>query len=88
MTAWTPVPDTAAEMPAERSPSPISRMRAPGLADVGDQLLVARAVEHDHHEVVHVAVERPRDGLQVVRDRRQRCRPGPGPAPGTTSLSM
>ena len=29
MTACTPVPITAAAMPAERSPSPISRMRAP-----------------------------------------------------------
>ena len=28
MTACTPVPDTAAEMPAERSPSPMSRIRA------------------------------------------------------------
>ena len=31
MTAWTLVPRTAAEMPAERSPSEISRMRAPAL---------------------------------------------------------
>jgi hypothetical protein len=29
MTAWTPVPMTAAAMPAERSPSVISLMRAP-----------------------------------------------------------
>ena len=57
MTAWTPVPETAAAMPAERSPSPISRIRAPVFAYVGDQPLVAGAVEHDDHEVVHVAVE-------------------------------
>ena len=29
ITAWTPVPMTAADIPAERSPSPMSRMRAP-----------------------------------------------------------
>ena len=29
ITAWTPEPATAAVMPAERSPSPIRRMRAP-----------------------------------------------------------
>ena len=29
ITAWTPLPITAAVMPADRSPSPIRRMRAP-----------------------------------------------------------
>ena len=29
ITAWTPLPDTAAAMPADRSPSPMRRMRAP-----------------------------------------------------------
>jgi hypothetical protein len=29
MTQWSPVPETAAEMAAERSPSPIKRIRAP-----------------------------------------------------------
>jgi hypothetical protein len=31
ITAWTPVPDTAHEMAAERSPSLMSLMRAPAL---------------------------------------------------------
>src|SRR5204863_8494246 len=31
ITACTPVPITAAEIPAERSPSPISRIRAPAV---------------------------------------------------------
>ena len=34
ITACTPIPPTAAAMPADRSPSGISRMRAPAVADV------------------------------------------------------
>ena len=70
ITACTLVPRTAAEMPAERSPSPISLMRAPGGADVGDQLLVPLAIEHDDDEVVDVAAEALGDRLQVRLDRR------------------
>src|SRR5713226_6328296 len=56
ITAWTPVPITAALMPAERSPSEIRRIRA-------------RAVEDDDDEVFHVAVEPLGDGFQIVRHR-------------------
>src|SRR5213076_2173350 len=41
-----------------------------GLADVGDQLLVARAVEDDDDQVLDVAPERAGDRLQVLVDRR------------------
>ena len=69
ITACTPVPATAAAMPADRSPSPISRMRAPGRPDIGDQLFVARAVEHHHGELVHLAAEAARDRAQVLAHR-------------------
>ena len=87
MTACTPVPATAAAMPAERSPSEISRMRAPAAADVGDELLVARPVEHDHHEVVDAALEPARDGLQVVLHRGVQVHGALGGGP-TTIFSM
>ena len=70
MTACTPLPTTAAAMPAERSPSEIRRMRAPAARISLDQLLVARPVEHDHDQVLDVALEAARDRLQVLRDRR------------------
>src|SRR5207247_5671534 len=41
-----------------------------GLADVGDQLLVARAVEDDDDQVLDVAPERAGDRFQVRLDRR------------------
>src|SRR6185503_12006891 len=37
-------------------------------SDIGDEPFVTRTVEHDHHEVVHLAVERLGDDLQVVLD--------------------
>ena len=74
------MPDTAAEIPAGEIPVPDEADAGPGLSDVGDQLLVAGAIEHDHHEVVHVAVEGPGDGLQVVRHRRQDVHPPAGGA--------
>ena len=70
ITAWMPVPRTAAEMPAERSPSVISLMRAPALADVGDELRVARPVEHDDGQVAHLALEGVGDVAQVFGHRR------------------
>ena len=51
MTAWTPVPETAHEIAADRSPSPMSLIRAPGRADLGDQRLVARPLEDDDRDV-------------------------------------
>ena len=41
-----------------------------GGADVGDQLLVPRPVEHDHDQVLDAAAERLRDGAQVEPHRR------------------
>ena len=55
MTACTPLPTTAAAMPAERSPSLISRMRAPVVADFFDQLSVPRPIEHHHDQILDVA---------------------------------
>src|SRR6187397_2706608 len=60
MTAWTPLPRTAAAMPAERSPSEINRMRAP----------VTRPFEDGDHEVLDVAIQAARDRTQVLADRR------------------
>ena len=40
------------------------------LANLPDQLLVARAVQNDDGEVVHVAVESTGDTLQVFRHRQ------------------
>src|SRR5438093_2239008 len=40
-----------------------------GTPDVGNQLLVPRPVEHDHHQVAYAAAERARDRFQVVLHR-------------------
>ena len=66
MTACTPVPDhgrgdAGGEVAVADQPDARAR-----LADLGDQALVARPVEHDDHEVVDLAVERLGDGLQVL----------------------
>ena len=37
-----------------------------GGANIGNQFLVARAVEHDHDQVFHVAIQSLRDILQIV----------------------
>ena len=71
ITAWTPVPTTAAAMPAERSPSPIRRMRAPVLRMSAISCSWRGPVEHDHDEVVDLAVERLGDRLQVLLDGRR-----------------
>ncbi len=41
-----------------------------GRADVGDELLVARPVEHRDDQVVDVAAQRLGDRMEVVADRR------------------
>ncbi len=69
ITAWTPLPATAAEMPADRSPSPMRRMRAPRGSNVRDELLVTRPIEHDDDQVLDLAAETLRDRVQVVGDR-------------------
>ena len=68
ITAWTPVPRTAAEMPALRSPSPIRRMRAPVARISSMSFLVAVAFENHDNEVFLVAIEAPRDGADVIGD--------------------
>ena len=68
-TAWTPVPRIAAEMPAERSPSPISRMRAPAARMSCDQLGVALPVEHHDRQLVDVAAEGIGDVAEVLGHR-------------------
>jgi hypothetical protein len=35
-------------------------------ADIGDQFFVARPIEHHHHQVVHFAIQPPRDVLEIV----------------------
>ena len=63
------MPRIAAEIDAVTSPSWISLMRAPGVADLLDQVVMARAVEHDRRHVVHAAAERLGDRLDVLADR-------------------
>ena len=58
-----------------------------GRADVGDELLVARPVEHDDDEVVDLAAEAVGDRLQVVGDRRVEADASFELGP-TTSFSM
>ena len=70
ITACTPLPATAAAMPADRSPSPMRRMRAPVARISRDQLLVPRPIQHDDRELVNLAAERPCDGAQVLAHRR------------------
>ena len=53
------------------SPSWISLMRAPDVADLLDQVVVARPVEDDRRHVVDAAAERVRDRLDVLADRPQ-----------------
>ena len=88
ITAWTPVPSTAAEMPAERSPSPISRIRAPALRMSAISVSWRGRSSTIDHEVVDVAVERSRDAPSGCPRPAPRCRPCPARGPGTTSLSM
>ena len=66
MTAWTPLPTTAAPMAAVRSPSPISRMRAPAARMSAISGSCRLAIEHDHDQVLDLAVEAPGDLLEVV----------------------
>ncbi len=70
ITACTPVPTTAALMPADRSPSEIKPDASTGGADLGDKIFVARPIEHDDNEVFHFTVEPLRDGFQIVGNRR------------------
>ena len=56
-------------MAAETSPSPMSRMRAPGLAHLPDEPLVAGPVEDDHGQVLDVLAERVGHRAQVGGDR-------------------
>ena len=53
----------------------------PRLPDVGDEPLMARAVEHDDDEVVDLAVQGLGDGLEVVLDRRVEVDLPPGRRP-------
>src|SRR6185503_18510249 len=40
-----------------------------GLANVGDELLVTRSIEHDDHQILDLSAQRLRDRTQVVLDR-------------------
>ncbi len=64
ITAWTLEPSTAAAIPADRSPSPIRRMRAPAAANLGDQLFVARSRSS-------TTMTRSSTGARGLRDRSQ-----------------
>ena len=70
MTAWTPLPTTAAAMPADRSPSRDQPDARAGRADLLDQRLVARPVEHDDDEILDVALEAAGDRVEVLGHRR------------------
>ena len=66
ITAWTPVPETAHEIAADRSPSQMSLIRAPAAADLVDQRVVARPLEDDDGDVADPAAERLGDPVDVL----------------------
>ena len=89
MTACTLVPRTAAEMPAERSPSLISLMRAPALRMSSMSFSWRGAIEDDDDEVARPT--RPRRvaiAFRFVLDRRVECRSRPCAAGPTMIFSM
>ena len=51
----------------------------PGAADLLDQLLVPRTVEHDHDEVLHLAAETFGDDLEILLRASRRGAPRPWP---------
>ena len=63
------MPETAHEIAADRSPSPMSLIRAPGGADLGDQPLVPRPLQDDHGDVADPPPQRFRDAAQVLGGR-------------------
>ena len=65
---WSFVPRTAAVIAAVTSPSWMSLIRH-RLAELLDQIMVARAVEHDRGDVVRISAERLRDRVHVLRNR-------------------
>ena len=66
ITAWTPLPDTAAAMPADRSPSPIRRMRAPVARMSPISFSWRGRSSTTTHQLVDLAAERPGDRPQVL----------------------
>ncbi len=56
-------------MPADKIAVADQLDAGPGLPNIGDQLLVARPVEHHHDQVVHAAMQAAGDVPQVVGDR-------------------
>src|SRR2546422_11701104 len=56
--------------PAKHCPGPPLCEQGARGADVGDELLVPRTIEHDDHQVVDIAIEALGDGVQVVLDAR------------------
>ena len=59
-----------------------------GVADVVDQFLVARAIEHDDDQILHVAVQRRGDLLADCLRPEHRGRTQPLQEGPTTILSM
>ena len=58
MTAWTPVPWTAQLIAAEQVAVGDELDPGAGAADLGDEVVVARAVEDDHRDVHGPPAER------------------------------
>ena len=81
------MPTTAAVMPGREVAVADQPDARAALADLGDQLLVARPIQDDHDQVVDVAAEALRDRLQVVLDGRVDVDLPFDEGP-TTSLSM
>ena len=66
ITAWTPVPDTAHEIAADRSPSPMSLIRAPAARTSAISVVVARPLEDDDRDVADPPAERLGDPAEVL----------------------
>ena len=88
ITAWTPLPDDRrGDAGRQVAVADETDARAGG-ADVADQLLVARPIEHHDDELVDLAAERPGDGAQVLAHRRVEVDQRASSSGPTTSFSM
>ena len=70
ITACTPVPTTRGRDAGRQIAVADEPDAGAGRADVGDELLVARPIEHDDDQILDLAAEALRDRVQVVGDRR------------------
>ena len=70
ITAWTPLPDDRRGDAGRQIAVADQANAGAGRADVVDELLVARPVEHDDDQILDAAAQTAGDGLQVLVHRR------------------